>query len=126
MGAIRTPMGEQAGGAAQPPWRRSTAERKRVLVVEDNDHDREVYGRVLLYNGFDVIFAGTGAQALERVRTHRPDLILLDILLPDAHGLELCMPLREAGGEVPVVLLTALSEEDFGARARQAGCGGVL
>jgi DNA-binding response OmpR family regulator len=104
------------------PVRVGPRERPRVLVVEDDPHDRQIYGMMLCYNGFDVVFAGRGATALPLAEQFEPDLVLLDVGLPDASGLDLCQELRSGPGEPPVIVLSGFAESRLGAAARRAGC----
>jgi DNA-binding response OmpR family regulator len=97
-------------------------ERPRVLVVEDDPHDRQIYGMMMCYNGFDVVFAGSGATALPLAERYGPDLVLLDVGLPDASGLDLCQELRSGPGTPPVIVLSGFAESRLGAAARRAGC----
>ena len=79
----------------------------RVLVIED-DHDlRRILARGLDEEGFDVVTARDGAEALARADVDRPGLIVLDIGLPDSDGRDLCQALRSRGVEAPVLFLTA-------------------
>jgi two-component system, cell cycle response regulator DivK len=98
-------------------------ERKLILVIEDDEHDREIYGRMLLYNGFDVAFAGDAAHGLQLAAAHHPDLVLLDIGLPDATGVELCEALSKLAWRTkpPIVVLSAFTREEMGARSAAAG-----
>jgi two-component system, cell cycle response regulator DivK len=98
--------------------------RQLVLVIEDDPHDQEIYGRMLWYNGFDVIFANDGEAGIDAALQHSPDLILLDLELPKLHGLKVCQRLR---GEVttartPIIALSAHAEKRMGARVAEAGC----
>jgi two-component system, OmpR family, response regulator len=80
-----------------------------VLVVEDEEHIGELVSMALRYNGFDVDVAGTGHDALSQARNRRPDLIVLDIMLPDIDGFDVARRVREADGRdrVPVIFLSA-------------------
>jgi DNA-binding response OmpR family regulator len=78
-----------------------------VLVVEDDDELRGVLRRGLQEEGFVVEAVGTGAELLERVDAARPDVLVVDIGLPDADGRDLCQALRARGVDVPVLFLTA-------------------
>jgi DNA-binding response OmpR family regulator len=82
----------------------------QVLVVDDEARIRSILEAYLTADGFGVIQAGTGAEALELARRHAPDLVLLDIGLPDVDGLEVLRQLRTFSG-VYVVLVTARAEE---------------
>jgi DNA-binding response OmpR family regulator len=82
----------------------------RVLVVDDESMVREVLARYLASEGFDVDTAEDGEQALDRFEANVPDLVLLDLMLPRIHGLEVFQRMR-AGADVPVIMLTARGEE---------------
>ncbi len=79
----------------------------RLLVVEDDPQVRAMLTRALRYEGFEVTAAGDGAEAMAALRASPPDLLLLDLLLPDADGVELCGRLRDEGDPVPILMLTA-------------------
>jgi DNA-binding response OmpR family regulator len=81
-----------------------------VLVVDDEPMVREVVARYLQLDGFRVHESADGAAALGWLAEHRPDLVVLDVMLPGADGLTVLRQLR-ANGEVPVILLTARAEE---------------
>jgi two-component system cell cycle response regulator DivK len=103
---------------------RSSRERQLVLLVDDDPHDREIYGSILCYNGFDVVCADNGESGIRLARRIRPDVVLLDIGLPDLHGLDLCSSLRaepDTAG-IPVIALSAYAETRMGEQARVAGC----
>jgi two-component system OmpR family response regulator len=80
----------------------------RVLVVDDDVTIRELLCGSLRFAGFAVVTAASGAEALRAVASERPDLILLDVMLPEGDGFEVVRRLRSVGGpEVPVIFLTA-------------------
>jgi two-component system OmpR family response regulator len=78
-----------------------------VLIVEDDPELRGVLGRGLREEGFDVEAVATGRQALERVEHVAPDVLVIDIGLPDTDGRDLCQALRARGIQTPVLFLTA-------------------
>ncbi len=84
--------------------------RRRILLIEDEESISEPLERALGREGFDVAVAATAAEGRERFREDRPDLVLLDVMLPDGDGRDL---LREIRGmsRIPVVMLTARGEE---------------
>lgn len=82
-----------------------------VLVVDDDQEIRKLLGRYLDEQGFRVSLAGSKREFLERVATERLDIVVLDVLLPDGSGLDLCRYLRQRAPHVPVILVTALKEE---------------
>jgi two-component system response regulator MprA len=81
---------------------------RRILVVDDDPMVATTVQRVLRPEGYDVDVALGGAQALEQARRHRPDLVVLDLMMPDIDGLEVCRQLR-ANGTLPILMLTARS-----------------
>jgi two-component system, OmpR family, alkaline phosphatase synthesis response regulator PhoP len=87
-----------------------TPGRKRVLVVEDDSKTADIVKRYLEKDGYDVLTAGDGLQGLAAARESSPDLIVLDLLLPELGGQDLCRILRSES-LVPIVMLTALSTE---------------
>ena len=94
-----------SGAPVDPP-----ASDARVLVVDDEDHITELVALALGYNGFDVQRADSGRAALAAVHDHRPDLIVLDVMLPDLDGFEVARRIRSAegaGAHVPIIFLTA-------------------
>ena len=86
---------------------------ERILVVEDEGDLREVLAYNLTRERFRVFTASDGSSALDQVRKHKPDLVLLDLMLPDLDGIEVCRRIRadEASARTPVIMLTAKSEE---------------
>lgn len=78
----------------------------RVLVVEDEVNIAEVIRRGLIYKGYDVDVAHNGEQALVAARDKLPDLVILDLMLPDIDGVEVCQRLR-AADDLPIIMLTA-------------------
>jgi two-component system OmpR family response regulator len=84
----------------------------KLLVVEDDPNILELLSASLRFAGFDVATATTGSQAVNAARTRRPDLVVLDVMLPDLDGFEVIRQLREGGRHTPVVFLTARDATD--------------
>ncbi len=82
----------------------------KVLVAEDDATLQEMLQYNLVRQGYEVIVTGDGRMALRMAREHKPDLILLDVMLPGADGFEICRTLRKEMS-VPILMLTARSEE---------------
>ena len=82
-----------------------------VLVIEDDAAMRNGLVDNLEIEGYSVIGAGTAGEGRETALRRRPDLILLDVMLPDGDGIELCRRLRKQGFEPPIILLTARGQE---------------
>jgi two-component system OmpR family response regulator len=83
---------------------------KRILVVDDEEWVRELVGRYLEAAGFDVVIAADGRKALTQFDSHRPDLVILDWMLPGLDGLEVAARIRKESS-VPIIMLTARTEE---------------
>jgi len=83
------------------------APQSRILVVDDEPNIAELLSAALTFEGYQVGVASTGAEALEQVRTFRPHLVMLDVMLPDFDGNEVCRRLRHQGEQMPIVFLTA-------------------
>ena len=82
-----------------------------ILVVEDEPDMAETIVRALEWGGYQTVTAADGREALERVQSDHPDLVLLDLMLPKIAGLDVCSEIREHS-EVPIVMLTARVAED--------------
>jgi two-component system KDP operon response regulator KdpE len=93
---------------------------KRILVVDDEERIVRFIRLNLEQDGFQVEEAFTGKEALDRLRETLPDLILLDVMLPDLDGFEILRMIRE-NHEVPVIMLTAKTEEDDRVRGLELG-----
>lgn len=102
-----------------------TTARGVVLVVDDQLKNVQVVGGLLTREGYEVIPATSGEQALQRVAARKPDLVLLDVLMPGLNGFEVCSRMRALWGAEapPVVFLSAADEKDMIVRALE--CGGV-
>ncbi|MDX6357764.1 MAG: two-component system, OmpR family, response regulator MprA, partial [Nocardioidaceae bacterium] len=81
--------------------------RPHVLVVDDDRAVRESLRRSLEFNGYDVSLAGDGAEALAGISTHRPDAVVMDVMMPRLDGIETTRALRGVGNDVPILVLTA-------------------
>jgi two-component system, OmpR family, response regulator len=84
-----------------------STEGARVLVVDDEPYITDLLSTALAFEGFAVDVAATGGQAVTRAQQGHPDLVLLDVMLPDLEGTVVCQRLREVGVSVPVIFLTA-------------------
>jgi DNA-binding response OmpR family regulator len=84
---------------------------QRILVVDDDPTVSDVVRRYLERADYEVSLAGDGPAALAAASEHRPDLVVLDLMLPGLDGLEVCRRLRAGDPDVPIVMLTALGDE---------------
>ncbi|PSK98615.1 two-component system OmpR family response regulator [Murinocardiopsis flavida] len=84
-----------------------TSTQPHVLVIDDEPNIRDLVQAALRFHGFEVSTAADGREGLARAHDARPDLIVLDVLLPDISGFDVCKRLRAADDDVPVIYLTA-------------------
>ena len=79
----------------------------KILVVDDEQAVRESLRRSLRFNGYEVLTANDGLEAVETVRAENPELLILDLMMPNMDGLEVCRTLRSEGWDRPILVLTA-------------------
>jgi two-component system OmpR family response regulator len=94
---------------------------ERLLLVDDEENLRSMLEAALRHSGFEVASAATGREAIEAVPAARPDLIVLDVMLPDLDGFEVCRRLRADGSRTPVLFLTARDGTDDKVRGLTLG-----
>jgi len=101
----------------------STTATQSVLVVDDQEHNLQVVGTVLSMMGYDVTPAISGEQALKRIAARRPDLILLDVVMPDMDGLSVCREIlaNRDWKDIPIIFLSASDDKDLIVEALEAG-----
>jgi len=100
----------------------------KILVIEDNAQNLYLITFMLEKNGYEVVSTGKGAEAVELAAREKPDLIVMDIQLPDIDGLEATRRIRasEADGGIPIVALTSYAMVGDKERALAAGCTGYI
>ena len=101
---------------------------KTVLVVEDNELNMKLFHDLLEANGYNTVETRNGLEAIELARRARPDLILMDIQLPEVSGLEVTKWLKEDDDlrSIPVIAVTAFAMKGDEERIRQGGCEAYL
>jgi len=101
---------------------------KKILVVDDNNDSRELVVKVLKNQGYEMIEAIDGEDALEKALSEKPDLILMDISIPKINGYEVTKRLKSLDEvkKIPVVALTAHAMRGDRAKALEAGCEGYI
>jgi DNA-binding response OmpR family regulator len=97
------------------------SEPQSILLVEDDPALALGLGDALEFEGFRVLNASTGSEALQLARENRPDCIVLDLMLPDMNGYQVCEQLREDAITTPIMMLTARSQESDKIRGLDAG-----
>ena len=103
-------MSQESDAASSRPPVARRAHPWRVLIVDDDEASRKTAAALLSPAGYTLVFASSGHEALAAVREASPDLVLLDVMLPDGTGLEICRSLQDRRPRVPVILLTALAD----------------
>ncbi len=98
-------------------------EKKEVLIVEDNEDNSSLAEKILQYYGFNTHIASHGDEALKYCETHKPDLILMDLSLPDMDGMEVTRLLRKKEGfqKTPVIAITAHAMRGIQEISKNAG-----
>ena len=101
---------------------------KRVLIVEDNDLNMKLFNDLLEAHGYFTLQTKDGVEALRMARQHRPDLILMDIQLPEVSGLEVTKWLKEDDDlrMIPVIAVTAFAMKGDEQKIRSGGCDGYI
>jgi len=101
---------------------------KKILVVEDNDRNRRLLKILLQARGYVVVEASSGKEALEYLEAQKPDLILMDIQLPNMDGLTLTKQIKsdEKTKDIPIVAVTAYAMKGDKERILEAGCNAYL
>lgn len=102
--------------------------KNRILVVEDEESLLKLESILLSSKGYNVTGVMDGKSALEEVMAHRPDLVILDIMLPEIDGFEVCRRIKEnpATSTIPVVMLTAKKNSQDVARGTEVGADAYL
>src|SRR6266480_6439401 len=97
---------------------------KRVLIVEDNELNMKLFNDLLEAHGYFTLQTKDGVEALRMARTHRPDLILMDIQLPEVSGLEVTKWLKEDDDlrSIPIIAVTAFAMKGDEQKIRDGGC----
>jgi len=101
---------------------------KTVLIVEDNELNMKLFRDLLVANGYETLGTSHGVEALELTRQHHPDLILMDIQLPEVSGLEVTRWIKEDPdiADIPVVAVTAFAMKGDEEKILQGGCEAYL
>ena len=104
------------------------AKTKTVLIVEDNELNMKLFHDLLDAHGYHILQTKDGMEALDIAREHHPDLILMDIQLPEISGLEVTKWLKEDEdlSHIPVVAVTAFAMKGDEERIREGGCEGYI
>lgn len=97
---------------------------KTVLIVEDNDLNMKLFNDLLEAHGYDTLQARTGPEAILMAREHLPDLILMDIQLPEVSGLQVTNEIKQDAemADIPVIAVTAFAMKGDEDRIREGGC----
>jgi two-component system, cell cycle response regulator DivK len=101
---------------------------KQVLIVEDNDLNMKLFNDLLEAHGYSTLKSRSGLEGFELARRHRPDLVLMDIQLPEVSGIDIIKLLKEDEDlrAIPVIAITAFAMKGDEERIRESGCEGYL
>jgi two-component system cell cycle response regulator DivK len=117
-----TQQSELAAGDRLQPL--PSARRKTILVVEDNELNMKLFHDLLETRGYNVVQTRNGMEALKLARQHNPDLIIMDIQLPEISGLEVAKWIKEEDAlkAIPIVAVTAFAMKGDEEKIRESGC----
>ncbi len=103
-------------------------QKKKVLIVEDNELNMKLFNDLLEAQGYEVIQTKDGLSALDLARAHRPDLILMDIQLPEVSGMDVTKWLKqdEELRHIPVIAVTAFAMKGDAEKIKASGCEGYI
>ena len=108
--------------------KRKRAGEKTILIVEDNDLNMKLFRDLMQAHGYQILQTNSGIEALKLARQHTPDLILMDIQLPEVSGLEATKWIKEDDSikAIPVIAVTALAMKGDEDKIREGGCDGYI
>jgi len=97
--------------------------RETILVVDDEPANRELLEAILVEDGYEIVHAENVPRAIQAIKASSPDLVLLDLMLPLIHGLDLCRALKQnvQTANIPIIIVTALSETSAKEAAQNRG-----
>ena len=97
---------------------------KTVMIIEDNELNMKLFGDLLKVSGYETVQFGDGKKAVENTRSHMPDLLLVDIQLPEVSGLQVIRAIKAEDDlrDIPVIAVTAFAMKGDEERIREAGC----
>jgi two-component system cell cycle response regulator DivK len=109
---------------SEAPARQLNARRNRILIVEDNPVSLTLLKQLLKAHGYEVLGTPEGLQALDLARAEQPDLILMDIRLPDISGFEVTRLLKQdqRTKTIPIIAVTALASPEYEKKGLESGC----
>ena len=121
-----TQQSELAAGDRLQPL--PSARRKTILVVEDNELNMKLFHDLLETRGYNVVQTRNGMEALKLARQHKPDLIIMDIQLPEISGLEVTKWIKDddALKTIPIIAVTAFAMKGDEEKIRESGCEGYI
>jgi CheY-like chemotaxis protein len=101
---------------------------QHILVVDDNTDNLDLVSKILRLDGYEVITAGSGQDALLQVGSLTPDLVILDMMMPNMDGMELCRQLRQLPdcARIPIIMLSAFSDPKDTRDAKIAGANTLI
>lgn len=100
----------------------------KLLIIEDDPYVQEIYGRVFSQQNYTVVTAFNGSEGIEKARQEKPNLVLLDIMIPKMNGFEVLEKLKhdDQTRAIPVIMLTNLGEEQHVKKAVALGADGFM
>ena len=94
---------------------------EKILIADDEPSNRKILAQELVHKGFAVDTAGGGNEALAKIESAPPDLVILDYMMPDLNGIEVLKELRGKGNDTPVIMITAYGSVERAVEVMKAG-----
>src|SRR5215467_1628669 len=119
---------QEAAEAIRTPERRYKVKRQRILIVEDDRLSLVVLRQFLMAQGYEILHSSEGWEGINRARNEQPDLIVMDIKLPDISGLDATLLLKQDDQtkSIPIVAVTAFVTPEDEANALKSGCAAYM
>ena len=99
---------------------------KKVLVVDDSEFMRAVLKNILKHEGYEIIETGDGNEAIERFKVEKPDVVLLDIIMPKKDGVAVLDSLKKIDSDANVIMITAVGQEAIIKECQELGAKGYI
>jgi two-component system cell cycle response regulator DivK len=126
--AVLAARATKSDGQSRSAYSKEVSMSKTILIVEDNDLNMKLFHDLLEAHGYNTLQTKDGIEALKLARQHRPDLILMDIQLPEISGLEVTKWIKEDDDlkSIPIIAVTAFAMKGDEEKMREGGCEAYL
>lgn len=99
---------------------------KTILIIDDEASMRHLFSRILAKNGYKVLTSSTGVDGLRMIKENTVDLVLVDFVLPDIHGIDVIKGVRKEAGNLPEIIITGYESDETEKEAKRLGVAGYI